>query len=355
MVVRCDKCQARYRIDDARAGTFGLTLKCGKCGNLFPATPVAKPADSGSAKPAAPAGALAEAAARGNPRDSRTPRPARPASAPAPDASAAASTGQEARRARVRPGRLILGIASGILGVGVMLAVVVAARKAGSGGPPEAAVRSLAQARSLAEQDAIALFPQAIEAARAAIAAAPRTPFGEAHAMAAEIEIAWADALGDLADGPRAKAHLDAALKAATAGTRADPGSSDLSIALADYYRASHARAEMGKELERAGALHADPARIAMVEGLALAQDGAHDTGTDAGGRAADRLRQAAHALPQSARVHYRLAQALAAQHNEMEALAELKETIRLSPTHERARAQLEAMATHGGGRTHDH
>jgi tetratricopeptide (TPR) repeat protein len=245
-----------------------------------------------------------------------------------------------------------LRIAAGIAAILVTLAAVIAARKTGAGRPPDAAVRSLAQARSIAEQDAIALFPQAIEAARAAIAAAPRTPFGEAHAVAAEIEIAWADALEDLADAPRAKAHLEAALEATVAGTRADPGSSDLSIARADYYRASRARAEMGKELKRAGALHADPARIALVEGLALAQDGAPDAATDTGEHAAERLRQAAQALPQSARVHYRLAQALAAQHKEEEALVELKETIRLSPAHERARAQLEAMASHGGGRT---
>jgi predicted Zn finger-like uncharacterized protein len=339
MVVRCDKCQARYRIDDARVGSSGLTLKCGKCGNLFPATPATRPQSQAEASTAA-AGA---------------------------SAPAAASAGQTAPRARARRGRWILAVSSGVLGVGVgvALAFVVAARRTGAGRLPDAAVRSLAQARSLAEQDAIALFPQAIEAARAAIAAAPRTPFGEAHAMAAEIEIAWADALGELADGPRAKAsaergriraarsaHLDAALTAATAGARADPGSSDLSIALADYYRASHAPAEMGKELERAFALHADPARIALVEGLALAQDGGHDAGADARGRAAERLQQAAQALPQSARVHYRLAQALAAQHKEREALAELKETIRLSPAHERARAQLDAMATNGAGRT---
>jgi predicted Zn finger-like uncharacterized protein len=35
MEVRCDKCQARYRIDDARVGPQGLAMRCGKCGNTF--------------------------------------------------------------------------------------------------------------------------------------------------------------------------------------------------------------------------------------------------------------------------------------------------------------------------------
>ena len=38
MDVRCDKCQARYRIDDARVGPQGLTMRCGKCGNTFKVT-----------------------------------------------------------------------------------------------------------------------------------------------------------------------------------------------------------------------------------------------------------------------------------------------------------------------------
>src|SRR5437868_15304295 len=35
MEVRCDKCQARYRVDDARIGPQGLTMRCGKCQNTF--------------------------------------------------------------------------------------------------------------------------------------------------------------------------------------------------------------------------------------------------------------------------------------------------------------------------------
>src|SRR5205823_9319193 len=35
MEVRCDKCQARYKVDDARIGPQGLTMRCGKCQNTF--------------------------------------------------------------------------------------------------------------------------------------------------------------------------------------------------------------------------------------------------------------------------------------------------------------------------------
>src|SRR5207248_9244610 len=35
MEVRCDQCQARYRVDDARIGPKGLAMRCGKCGNTF--------------------------------------------------------------------------------------------------------------------------------------------------------------------------------------------------------------------------------------------------------------------------------------------------------------------------------
>ena len=42
MEVRCDKCQARYRVDDARIGPQGLTMRCGKCQNTFKVT---RPAD----------------------------------------------------------------------------------------------------------------------------------------------------------------------------------------------------------------------------------------------------------------------------------------------------------------------
>ena len=45
MEVRCDKCQARYRVDDARIGPQGLTMRCGKCQNTFRVT---RPASAGA-------------------------------------------------------------------------------------------------------------------------------------------------------------------------------------------------------------------------------------------------------------------------------------------------------------------
>ena len=71
MDVKCDKCQARYRIDDARVGAAGLTMRCGKCGNTFKVTkggatqsvgaaggsappPAGKPAPAAPAAPAGP-------------------------------------------------------------------------------------------------------------------------------------------------------------------------------------------------------------------------------------------------------------------------------------------------------------
>jgi predicted Zn finger-like uncharacterized protein len=59
MDVRCDKCQARYRIDDARVGAAGLTMKCGKCGNTFKVTrqsALATSAPPPKPAPARPAG-----------------------------------------------------------------------------------------------------------------------------------------------------------------------------------------------------------------------------------------------------------------------------------------------------------
>ena len=72
MEVRCDKCQARYRVDDARIGPQGLTMRCGKCQNTFKVTktdplptlqdqrpvppapkPFAAPKPAGAPKPAA--------------------------------------------------------------------------------------------------------------------------------------------------------------------------------------------------------------------------------------------------------------------------------------------------------------
>ncbi|GAC1337735.1 MAG: hypothetical protein NVSMB23_04590 [Myxococcales bacterium] len=344
MFVRCDQCQARYRIDDARVGPGGLTLRCGKCRHLFPAVPDARAAGGRERKsgPPSPAGGAARLAPAPTPTPASNGAAAGQPAALAEPAAAGAKSPDPRRRGRA--GGRVFGLVAALAALLVALALFVAAKKADAGRPPDAALRTLAQARSLADQDAIALFPRALDAARAALAAADRAPFGAAHATAAEIELAWADALEERGDGTSAQAHRQAALAAATEGARVDPRSADVSLALADCYRAARATAEMDRELTRAESLHADPGRIALVRGLSMEQAGPPYPPAGPEGGAADRLRQAVRALPGSARAHYRLAQALVSQHKEKEALAEMQETIRLSPAHERARAQLEAM-----------
>ena len=76
--------------------------------------------------------------------------------------------------------------------------------------------------------------------------------------------------------------------------------------------------------------------QAALIEGLALLQE---DDGAD---KALPKLKTALAGSPQSARIHYRLALAHLALKDEASARAELKETLRLSPQHERAQALLE-------------
>src|SRR3954468_19950404 len=98
MEVRCDKCQARYRVDDARIGPAGLTMRGGKCQNTFK---VRRPEAAAAPPPAAPPAAPAA------PPDGATqilaapkPAPAKPAAAPpkpsAPPAKPAAAPAKPA-------------------------------------------------------------------------------------------------------------------------------------------------------------------------------------------------------------------------------------------------------------------
>ena len=108
MEVRCDKCQARYRVDDARIGPQGLTMRCGKCQNTFkvtrpaagaaPAPAAAKPAPKPLTppEPEAPDGATQmlyvkpPAAATRPPAVATRPVPPRPAAAQVKPAAAPA-------------------------------------------------------------------------------------------------------------------------------------------------------------------------------------------------------------------------------------------------------------------------
>ena len=100
----------------------------------------------------------------------------------------------------------------------------------------------------------------------------------------------------------------------------------------------------MNKALKSAQALKAEDARVALVQGLALAQE---EEGAE---KAIPRLKAALAASPQSARIHFRMAMAYQAMKDDANAAAELKETLKLSPQHERAKmASEQATATADG------
>ncbi len=546
MDVRCDKCQARYRIDDARIGPQGLAMRCGKCGNTFravreaaqpaaatpmrPATPVgatvmfaapavpsvaAKPMAGAAAPVAAAAGPIAQAAPPASVRPTQPPQraaptkagvgsggstmaspgdegagrtimfnaspalkvqpPARtpagtvkplskptdaggatlafgasPAAAPqrkisaakteagaaatilfgkapppptrapatevptpppptAPPRTLAATTalaiepssgdepgaagragesdegdqaamsdgaeaaeppGAESSEPSVRQGpprALVIGVAGALASVLLLAGVVIAVKKLGNRAPPQAAVEALADARAAAEKDTLASLAEAEALANAALRAAPRANFPQAHAQLAEVEIAWADALDDQAWywGERAnralmqgddktkaeaeakaaalqdaaKARLKTAFEAAAAGNKMDPKSPEVALALADYYRAARSRLNLNRELKRAALLKGDAARIAFVQGAELL---AQDEGAP---RALEKLKAALAGSPQSARIRFRIAMASFAMHDEAAARKELLETLRLSPQHERARLAMELLA----------
>ncbi|MFL5458822.1 MAG: zinc-ribbon domain-containing protein [Myxococcales bacterium] len=85
MEVRCDRCQARYRVDDSRVGPKGLAMRCGKCGNTFRLLPDGTISKISVAKPAAPP----DAAARSVP----TPGSATPLSTPVASSNPPAERG----------------------------------------------------------------------------------------------------------------------------------------------------------------------------------------------------------------------------------------------------------------------
>ncbi|HET9751664.1 MAG TPA: hypothetical protein VFP52_01835, partial [Myxococcales bacterium] len=80
-----------------------------------------------------------------------------------------------------------------------------------------------------------------------------------------------------------------------------------------------------------------DP-RAALIHGMADAQV---EGGAE---RAIPRLQAALAASPESARIHYRLALAYAALEDAAGTRAQLQQTLKLSPLHERARALLDEL-----------
>jgi tetratricopeptide (TPR) repeat protein len=285
---------------------------------------------------------------------------------PATGATQAPGVVAETPVARRGPPRAAIIAVGAALGVALVLAGAVAVRKLSRRGPPRAAIEQLADAQALADKDAVVSLGEAEAQANAALLTAGDARFPQAHATVAEIQVAWADALNDqawfwgetatravsqgddrkkaqaeakaIALQDAAKSRLKAAFEAAAAGNKIDPNSPDVALALADYYRAARSRVNLGRELKRAALLEADPGRIAFVEGADLA---ARD---DSGPKAVEKLKVALAASPQSARVHFRLAMAYLALHQDGDARRELFETLRLSPRHERAKLVMELL-----------
>lgn len=270
--------------------------------------------------------------------------------------------------ARPPPKGLLIGLGVGLAVLLIAVALVVGLKKSHRG-PPPAALEALAQAQASADKDTLPSLAEAETQARAALDAAGPKGFSQGHAALAEIELQWFDALSDQVpfwsersnkasqDGDekkkaeadakitelsaKAQEKLKAAFGVVQPAVKADPKSPELSLALADYYRAARSGSQMNKELKRAGVLKADESRVLFIQAAAL-QAQADDEGAE---KALPKLKNALAASPQSARLHFRLALDYLALHQDAEAMKEVKETLRLSPQHERARLALEQLA----------
>lgn len=370
----------------------GSTMVFGQSPLLKPAAPAAKPAPPAAAlaKPAAAAVKPAVAPALA-PEPEPTPEPEAPAPEEAapeaaasetaapeepareepPEAEEPAHSGVEAEGAeepaagafdKAPPKGLLIGVGAGLAALLIAGAALVAVKKLGKHPPPPAAVETLTSAQAEADKDTLASIATAEGKAKDALdVAGPKSYFPQATATLARVDIQWADAFNDQAalinakggDGADAKAgelqaqaktKLKAAFDAISGALKGDPKSADLQLALADYYRAQRSNSNMNKALKSAQALKAEDASVALVQGLALAQE---DEGAE---KAIPRLKAALAASPQSARIHFRMAMAYQAMKDDANAAAELKETLKLSPQHERAKmASEQATATADG------
>jgi tetratricopeptide (TPR) repeat protein len=252
------------------------------------------------------------------------------------------------------PRGLLIGVAAGLALLLVVGGGLVAYRKLARHPPPPAATEMLSSAQADAALDTLASIASAENKARDSLeAAGPRSRFPEAIATLSRIRVQWADALLDDAariadrnpDDPKvaqlqaeAKAKLKSAFEVLAPAAKADKEAPELQLALADYYRAQRSPSNMSRYLK---AFKDDP-RAALIQGMALQQE---DEGAE---RAIPRLKAALAAEPRSARVRFRLALAYAAAKDEAAARAELEETLRLSPHHERAQVLRERLGKPG-------
>ena len=257
------------------------------------------------------------------------------------------------------------------LGVGatvlLLVAIGVVVVKRSHQPPPPAALEALSLAQAAAEKDTLTSLAEAETQAKVALEAAPKG-FSQGQAALAEVYLQWFDALNDQLpfwtekgnkasqDGDekrkaeaeakvtdlaaKAQQRLKAAFAVVQPAVKSDPKSPDLSLALADYYRAAGSGSQMNKELKRAAGLKADASRVALIQAEWLQ---AEDDGAE---KALPKLKEVLASSPQSARLHFRLALDYLALHQDAEAIKEVKETLRLSPQHERARLAIEQLAT---------
>jgi len=248
------------------------------------------------------------------------------------------------------PRGLLIGVAAGLALLLVIGGGLVAYRKLARRPPPPAAVEALATAQSDADKDTLASIASAESKARDAVeVAGPRARFPEATAALARVEIQWADAFNEqaaqLADRSaddtraaqlqaQAKAKLKSAFDRLAPALKANKDSPDLQLAFADYYRAQRLPSSMNRYLANVK----DDPRAALILGMAAAQE------EDGAPKAIPLLKAALATSPRSARVSYRLAVAHLAAKDEVAARADLQETLRLSPEHERAKALLEQI-----------
>jgi len=248
------------------------------------------------------------------------------------------------------PRGLLIGVAAGLALLLVIGGVLVAYRKLALRPPPPAAVEALATAQADADKDTLASLASAESKARDAVdVAGPRARFPEATAALARVEIQWADAFNDQAaqlaersaDDARAaqlqaqaKAKLKSAYDRLAPALKANKDSPDLQLAFADYYRAQRLPSSMNRYLANVK----DDPRAALILGMAATQE------EEGAPKAIPLLKAALATSPRSARVNYRLAVAHLAAKDESAARADLQETLRLSPQHERAKALLEQI-----------
>jgi hypothetical protein len=360
---------------------------------VFGQSPVALPKSPASPAPAmkTPAGAAKPSVAPQKPlaaKPAPVPEPAPEPEAPEPEAEVAAppeaegeasaeepeaepeggeDSGVEAEGAepapqagafdKAPPKGLLIGVAAGIALLVLAGGGLVTWKKLAKHPPPPAAVETLNGAQADADKDTLASIASAEGKVKDALdVAGPKSRFPEATAALVRIEIQWADALYDQANASAAKDEAKASALQAQAKTKLktafetvaqafkaddkNKGSPELQLALADYYRAQRSNPNMTKALKAAQTLKVDDAGVALVQGLAAAQD---EDGAD---KAVPKLKAALAANPQSARIHYRLAVVYGALKDDAGARSELQETLKLSPQHERARQALEQMGT---------